>query len=232
MKIREGGNHPRNKNENEQSDNYPPKKNISMIKKIAGILMLSAAASASAEEDNHDAHAEALESMRANNVPGMAKKTTPEELGKIKATQVLSQVRVVDDSEQTKRANSKRREEIAEAIANSTDGRDQYGLNDYIINALKEQGISINIEGDNPHIDTSNVYEAVKDGEGKVISGRGKEISLKGKYLYYAVRNNDGVTTIFVVDPKTGEMTKRMFSVNEWDQEQIDAYKRQISGTR
>lgn len=133
------------------------------------------------------------------------------------------------------RANAKRRDRIAEQIANPTHGRDQYGMNHDLARSLQDQGITVEYLGTGeekyPHIDTSKVHLAFVDNNGNIISGMMSSILVDGQYIDSIIRTSDGFTTFNAVDVKSGKLQKYIFSKDEWEDVPDEAkkfYKKQL----
>lgn len=119
------------------------------------------------------------------------------------------------------RANAKRRDKVAEQIANPTHGRDQYGMNQYLAERLQNQGITVEYgnagNGDYPILETSNVHLAFLDDKGDIRSGVVSSIAMAEHYLYSANRTSDGFTTLEIVNKNSGKLERFIFSKDKWE---------------
>ena len=119
------------------------------------------------------------------------------------------------------RADVKRRDEVALRIANPTHGKDQHGLNPYLIDSLNNQGINVQYSEEKkqkyPRIDTSNVYLAVLDSNGNMTSSKMSALPIREKYIDSISRSSDGFTIFDVVDVRSGKLKKYMFSTAPWE---------------
>lgn len=135
----------------------------------------------------------------------------------------------------TERVNAKRRDEVAEQIANPTHGRDQYGMNQYLAERLQDQSITVEYLGKGeeryPHIDTSNVHLAFVDDNGNIRSGMMSSVPVIGQYIDSIIRTSDGFTIFSVVDVNSGKLQKYIFSKDKWEDAPDEAkrfYKKQL----
>jgi len=89
------------------------------------------------------------------------------------------------------------------------------GLNNYVVEKLKDQGIKVNLieknGGNKIVIDTSKVYHQIKNADGTIFNEKVESLLLEGKYISGVVRNSDGTTIFELVHLSTGERTNEKF---------------------
>jgi hypothetical protein len=94
---------------------------------------------------------------------------------------------------------------------------ENYWLNNYVIESLKDQWINVEINWNNLYIDTSNVYHGFLDESWNIISGHMSSLPMVWYKIDYVSRGSDWITTFHLVNTSTGEKNINVFSKDKFE---------------